>query len=778
MADEMDVLLESYHSNTLWEMARVGGLRVHDARGKRLGKKELLSQMRAQLFTPERVRAAWEKLDKRERAVLNRLLLHPEPVRTAAFCREVVRAGLATEAQQEVGAWYHPSVPYATGHVGNPLNARSTIAEDIIARLTYHGLVFSKDAPLSGMQPYKIQFHPAPTLFVPAVVRQALPAPEPLPPAPAQGSWQPERVEGGSLDLLLRDLYLYWDYVRFHEVELLLSGLVGKRALKAINAVLLAPDPLMEKAKGEDDAGRLYFLRLLLEKLGLVRNAVGRLQVGDGDPRKVPAFWGLPPDAQARACVEAWRDLPMAHSLGPDTADLIPRYVHARQVLLTVLAALKPDAWIEVEELLDRLLAVDEEFLFTERVKIANVRGGWYYMGYRSMSREQALNRVAALEHRFVEQCLAGFLREVGAVELGYVGKTLRAFRLRDGGKRLPAMGGESDQSQPAVESQSAGGSGVAAPVGRVVVQPNFQVLAIGPVGLDVLAQLDLFAAREQADAGAFTYRLSRDSLYRAQLLGTAVGEVVELLERASGTALPQNIRRSLDEWSAQHERIVFRRDVTLLEAATPDLLARLRADRGTGGKLARAVSPTVALLKRGRQQALVEALVERGLFPAVSDARPEGADHSVVVAADGTIRPVHAVPSLLLRGRLARLAEEDGAGVWRLTAEVVQRMGGSAKRVQGFLEELARLHRGRLPKEVVERVKAWGGYYGRATVAQLTLLEFRDTAALEELRKDPVLRERLTPFPAGDRALAVVQEEHLEQIRAVLARLGVEVEG
>jgi hypothetical protein len=89
----------------------------------------------------------------------------------------------------------------------------------------------------------------------------------------------------------------------------------------------------------------------------------------------------------------------------------------------------------------------------------------------------------------------------------------------------------------------------------------------------------------------------------------------------------------------------------------------------------------------------------------------------------------------------------------------------------------LKQLHRGRLPKEIVERVKAWSGYYGRAAVSRLILVEFRDLPALEELREVPELHECLTPFPAGERALAVVAEEKLDQVREVLARLGVEVE-
>ncbi|MFQ5421986.1 MAG: helicase-associated domain-containing protein, partial [Anaerolineae bacterium] len=171
----------------------------------------------------------------------------------------------------------------------------------------------------------------------------------------------------------------------------------------------------------------------------------------------------------------------------------------------------------------------------------------------------------------------------------------------------------------------------------------------------------------------------------------------------------------------------------------------------------------------------LISALQDTGLLPAVSAANPEAADKSVMVDENGRIQPVHAVPSLHLRGRLARFAVEAEDG-WQLTAQSVGRAGGSKQKVQKIVDELGKLSRGRLPKRLVSQIRAWGGYYGSATVGTMTLFEFRDQEALAELRQLPQLKELLHPFPAGKRALAVVDEEQVTAVQAILAQLGVQV--
>jgi hypothetical protein len=75
-----------------------------------------------------------------------------------------------------------------------------------------------------------------------------------------------------------------------------------------------------------------------------------------------------------------------------------------------------------------------------------------------------------------------------------------------------------------------------------------------------------------------------------------------------------------------------------------------------------------------------------------------------------------------------------------------------------------------------VAKIKAWGQYYGDAAAETVTLIEFRDRMTLQELNARPELAPYLTPFVAGERALAVVPTEDLPQLREILKQLGIEV--
>ncbi len=772
MADEIKQIFDSYNYNTLWEMARAAYMEVTDRNGRKLRKKELLPKMREEYFNEARVKASLEELNERERAVLDRLLLHGDTIPTQSFRREVVRAGLATNPEPQNNRTYRSRIPYASGYIGSPRRADSRVFEDVIARLTYYGLVFSRGTTgWYGGTEYKVQFHPGATLYIPKVIHRHLPEPEPIP--IETSDLEPKQVRTSDPTMLLRDLYLYWDFVRQNQVRLIKAGFVSKRSLKAANEVLLAPDPALKSVKREDETARLYLLRQLLETLNLVQKKGRELSLTTKDALQLPEFWSWAPEEQLSACLEAWLKIAASGDWSSGARQYGPNYPHAKRTVLDILKTLTPNAWFELEDILERVQIQDGNFLFPERTRIEGYRGGWYYSYTGSHyygNSTTLLKSFDKFEENFIRHCISGFLFQTGVVELGYNLQNpanideWQMFRLTPFGQEI--LGVKTDK--PAAHH-------VKEEVGKLVIQPNFQLLVMGTLSPALLAKLDLFADREKADRGAFEYHLSRESVYRAQQMGMEVQEVISFLKQHSATEIPQNIHRSLQEWAAHHERIIFRTNVSLLQTANNELLTRLMEEQDTSKYISRALTPEIAVLKNNRGQQLISKLVQRGLFPARADASPATADNSVVIHQDGTVRPLHDVPSLHLRGRLSRLAEEDN-GYWRLTPASISRAGGSRNKVLGILEELRKLQRGRFPDSLEEQIKAWGNYYGDAAVENLTLIEFRDQSALNELLKISELKARLTPFPTGQRALAIVQNEEMEEIRGILSRFGVRV--
>ncbi len=769
MPDELLVLLDEYNANSLREMAEANNLSILDANGKKLPKEQLLAKIHQEFFTRERILASYRQLTQTELAVLNRLLLRGGQAPTSRFKREVIRAGLATDTPQpkpKPASYYS----YDEGYTGSPAHTGSTVFEDIMARLTWRGLVFSRKSEIAvGGSVYKLRFHPGAEVYIPQVIRDALPIPASV--EETNPDLQPEKTVVGDPTEFLRDLYLYWDFVRRNDVDILATGHVGKRALKAINAGLLVADPLLDEARREDQTGRLYLLRQLLEVLGLVRVEQGRLKPTSSHALQIPPFWQQPQAEQISQLLTHWQKLSDFQGIASDG---LKQYggnlVSARQAIVAALKTVPANRWVEMNEFLEEFRFKNTDFLFPERSSIENAGNRPYYYSRISLNYfygppKTLLANFDRQETAVVEACFNGMFTWLGLVELGWLnsktpGQNWSVFRLTPLAQHLI-------KQNPLPAS--------ARHAGKLLVQPNFQVMAIGPVELGVLARLDLFAAREQVDRGAFQYRLSRESVYQAQQLGLSVADITKfLVEQAGQDSLPQNVQRSLEEWGSHHERIVFRQGVSLLQTTNADLLNRLLTEPATADFLARPVADNVALVSPQKQAGLVNALLKQSLLPAVCGANPQAANQSVWVHADGVIEPIHAVPSLHLRGRLAQLAEEEVDGRWRLTRASVRRAGGSKRKVEQVLAELQKLHRGKLPEAVAVMVKKWGGYYGHAAVETITLLELSSREVMDELLRHPELKGFLTPFATTDRALVVVAPDHLEQVKNELANLGI----
>jgi len=564
----------------------------------------------------------------------------------------------------------------------------------------------------------------------------------------------------------------------------------------------------------ESDFRRIFFLRRLLMALGLLSSSA----VSDRNLLTVvldAPFWQAEGAARVQSSFQTWRDgawwnelwatyEPGSTRANGGLADFAPpAVVKARRKVLDVLALLARRelarggdnaGWISLDSITDYLHDRDEEFL-VERETAERMYGGYYYSSVRPTSSPYQYNALGwgwdqygndadagweRVEAVFIRAVLTEGLYWLGLLDLGYLTPVtptgggapdgLAAVRLTDMGRWLLLDG------EPPV---------IPAETGRVVVQPNFHVFAFDPISDAVLARLDSFATRLKAER-AVEYEITSESIYRAQQSGQQVEEIVQWLERATGAPLPQNVGRSLTEWQANFERIVFRPRVGWLQTETPELADALLADPALRQAIIKRVGPTSLLLHADKVEAVERALLAAGELP-IRTARPEDARKAcITVTADGVIQFVHAVPSLYVFGHLFPIADripaqdaaerEDGrGGSWQITPESVRRASAAGLTAPAIIASLETLALGGAPAELQTRIKAWSKYYGDAVVQTLTLVQFRDQETLNELRADPVLARYIRPFkPDAKSGLAVVKPGDVAALHALLAERGI----
>ncbi len=772
MTDEIDQLLESYHAADLSSMASEAGIST-SVRGKS-NRSSTVSALRQHFFQPERIRASYAKLSELEKEALNRILLHSQATPARALRRELIKSGIATEApiapvpeSRRSYGYYEPK-----SYEGSPNRRNSNVFEDVMARLTLHGLVFSLEVQGSSYS-FKQRFHPGALLFVPQAVRGALPAPTPVTLTATQ--LQPEEIKPSDPNRLLRELYLYWDYARRGGINLLNSGAVGKRELKILNGLMFTPDPAFETARKEEEMLHLYFLRRMLQNLGLLCTAAGQLQPNSQNALEIPDFWRWPEERQLAACLKQW----VVSDTGAEIGDLSPsdnpKTANARTRLLQILGGMEDGEWFQIDELLEYLWAMDVGFLYTYHTQVEESNrwyGGTFQGKYYYGEKEKITQAIEASERQFIEKCLDDSLSLLGLVERGTYrtgsNKERILYRLNRQGRRVIAA----HLGKPVTAAE---GEPTPADTGRVLLQPNFHLVAMGPVPLALLAQLDLFTVRLQVGVGAFEYELTKESVYQAQQNGMEAEQIRTLLLEICAGPLPQNVDRTLSEWAQHQERIVFRSGVDLLQTADPALLEKLAGLGAFSAHIERSLTPSLALLNGGGVDKVVAALKEAEQLPIVSDALPVAANKSVRLNEEGMIQPIHPLPSLFLEGRLAKIAEPSKKGRWKLSQSTVRQAGGSRGKIDDLLAELTALSQSPLAEPLVERIKAWGSYYGSAGIAQVTLVEFQSRAVLDELLKMGELSKRLRPLD-DKQPLAIVAEKDVAPVKKSLERLGVSI--
>ncbi len=497
---------------------------------------------------------------------------------------------------------------------GRAPDAQISLYDLALGRLLGLGLVFWGRLDLLGSREYASGAHEG-LLAVPPSVLALLALPEFSAPVESPIQWQPRAPRLASVEAMQRDLYLYWNalYDLPGGLALLASGLAPKAALRSLNAALSLKSEI-ETIKSEQEAERLFFLRLLAQALGLLEADAEVVRAADA-----PAFFALSLAERTRRAFAAWRDgvfwNELLHLPGmalrpqpPPLEPARPELVRARLVALALLGEVASEGWTpraaflslarlrlphllfppRGKGLVDRYSAAGNPFGWDFRP-----RGGW-------LSLHDGWMRV---EGAFLANVIEGPLHWLGAVDLDCApsGKPI-AYRLSAVGLALLGKG-----AWPAALDETE--------AGRMVIQPNFEVVALPPVREAALLVLDQLAERQSLDQVAL-YRLTRERWLSALRQGKSAEALIDQLEQMAQAALPQNTRYSLLEWERQAQRVRLSRDVALLEVQDAALLDALLADDASAALILRRLTPTAALVDRQHLSRLYQALLDRGQLP------------------------------------------------------------------------------------------------------------------------------------------------------------------
>lgn len=758
-------VLRTYSLAALQQMARQRGL---DA--KQNTRKEPLVQALAPVMVDRKaIQTSMDDLTELERLLLDRIILAGGDTLTELMRRQLEREGqIDRKASPDRGSLSYWS--YGQQARGSARNRGSRMFEDIVARFGALGLVFTAEPVHSSGSIVELN-QPGRRLFIPKAILRQLPpvelSPETAPP--------PTTVRQADPAPLLRDFYLLLSFAAREPVPLTARGLIVKRSLTRIDGTLQRREGTAG-IRSEDDLAWLPLLRALAEELGLLVASAGELLLDS----RAEAFLRQPASERRHRLFEAWRQSTRWNELfripalvvrgkGVSVRTAPPGVVAARQRLLTELAELPAGEWITLAHLIERLRLRDYEFLLPRRWSLNTYYADYYYgyggspvpnpyrggnelgLTFDVTSEEAGWDLVEA---GFISTIISEALHALGVVDLGEAEGKVTAFRFTADGHRL--LHGETPPTQRNEP--------------HVIVQPNFQIFVMEPTGEDVLFRLDQMADRLRADQ-AIEYELTRDSVYRAQRAGLDAEAIVEFLESVSTVGLPQNVRRTIEEWGSQHERITVRRRTPLLHALDEETLDGLYADSEVAPLLGRRVAPTVALVPRTTLQPLFEHLVRRKLLPALSEG--PGDESAPLLTADAAGRLIfrQRLPSIFDLRPLRSFADEaDGAML--LSQESLRRGARSGVTADDIVATLERLHAGPLPQDVRALVRRWAKNWGQGALIEAALLQVEQPETLTDLLADPDVRPLLQTVP-GAPTFALIRADAVERVRAILNERG-----
>jgi hypothetical protein len=634
---------------------------------------------------------------------------------------------------------------------------------------------------------------------------------------PSLEARQADDVPGEGMRTLQRALYLYWSLVARARDGLplvnshLLSRVALRQVLEQMAAFSRFWEPLStEQVHTESDAPYLLFLRLLLMKLGLLQERQGMLRVAPARD-----FFALPLAERAWRCFQLWLESPFWNELafvanvvaqpGPSPLDAAhEEAVRSRQLVVEHVFQVAPETWHALPTFIARMKLYIPYLLFprqygarTERYSLGSNPYGWNFRLRRGWLTPREGWHV--VEGGFIRSLISGPLVWLGVVEANSE-EHADAFCLAQGASLLASP------TEAQVEAEV---------WGRLVVQPNFDLVALAPVSEALLLNLDQFAERVRLEHIA-QYHVSKASVTHAVQLGLTAEGIQEMLEQGVGGPIPQNVRYSLQEWERQARRVELWRATTLLEVDEPALLDALFEDQETRPWLLRRLAPTLAEVATAHLEHLQDALWQRDYLPAQTSAeRYQGLLTSSTLPTheaqwyllpDGLLQPRYPLTNLYLTTELERFTAADAAfeaspgadadgvsenketdlayasstanGWRRITPASLHHALANGLELEQIIRFLQHYCVNGIPGSFLVHLKLWGNGYSEspamhiepAPLLSLSSQALQDILADEEI--GPILG---APIPAEKR-LVYVDPANLARVIALLRERGFEV--
>jgi len=544
-----------------------------------------------------------------------------------------------------------------------------------------------------------------------------------------------DRAEPGDAPGFHRDLLLFWGTTWRYPLPLLKSELLSARALRRLEGTLRFQDKMY-----------VEFLRFILEQLFLVYEVDNTLYAEITDEGQAPPFWSLP---LAKRASQIRRNL-------KELADLWGE----RRALF-----LKGTLFDhEIRNLFGKTLDAFANQILSQPERVWTLGHGWLWV----------LQSMSALfdyeEYHFLDGIALGtgemeiatvfmlitILYWLGVVDLVYQGENLVGFR-------ASAWASCVWKGRRCQEPQG----------GQIVVQPSFQVLAMGPVPLNQLAILELVADRVKVEPQVVEYMLTRKTFLQAVQKGVDGEYILKEIQRLSAQKIPQNVQRSLEEWLGELERVQMYMSGTLLYVPDPEVRHELAGLLKNRRKLE--LEDGHFFISKAAQGPVLDALADRGYgHKEVPSAKAELPD-SITVEEGARFRVKQVPPGVYVTGVLRRIAEQEDERTWVVRPEKV-RATAQVMPIRQLVKVLEEMAGGRLPQDLKKQLYMWGAHLGRVKMSRIVLLRFPSQESLNLFLKLQKPRRLVQPL-APEQGLAMAREKDVERVLEQLRALGADVE-